>query len=71
MIMMSGKHLFHVHTYQCGHAENVPDEVYVTRALQLGASDIWFSDHAPFPGNLFGNRMRYFSFRNISILCNP
>lgn len=57
---MSGKHLFHVHTYRCGHAENVPDEAYVTRALQLGASDIWFSDHAPFPGDPFGNRMRYF-----------
>lgn len=59
MIMMNGNYIFHVHTYRCGHAEHVPDEAYIIRALQLGASDIWFSDHAPFPGDPFRNRMRY------------
>lgn len=51
--------IFHVHTYRCGHAENVPDEAYVKAATELGASDIWFTDHAPFPGDPFGSRMRY------------
>ena len=51
--------IFHVHTYRCGHAENVPDESYVQKAVRLGASDIWFTDHAPFPGDPFGDRMAY------------
>ena len=40
------KHLFHVHTYRCGHAENISEEVYVEKAITLKASDIWFTDHA-------------------------
>ena len=51
--------LFHVHTYRCKHAENVPDEAYVKKAIALGATGILFSDHAPFPGDPFGNRMDY------------
>lgn len=51
--------IFHIHTYRCGHAENVSDEAYVKRAIELGASDIWFTDHVPFPGDLFGSRMSY------------
>ena len=31
----------------------------LTSSAQLDASDIWFSDHAPFPGDPFRNRMRY------------
>lgn len=50
--------VFHVHTFRCGHAEKVPDECYVIRALEMNAGDIWFTDHAPFPGNPFGNRMK-------------
>ena len=50
---------YHTHTYRCGHAENVPDEEYVKKAIELGASDIWFTDHAPFPGDPFGSRMLY------------
>lgn len=49
--------LFHVHTYRCGHAENVPDEAYLKKALDLGYKEIYFSDHGPFPGDPFGNRM--------------
>lgn len=52
-------HIFHVHSYRCAHAENVPDEAYVKKAIGLGASDIWFTDHAPFPGDPFGWRMVY------------
>ena len=48
---------FHVHTYRCRHAENVPDDAYVVKAMELGASEIWFTDHCPFPGDPFGNRM--------------
>lgn len=51
--------IFHIHTYRCGHAENVSDEAYVEKAIELGADEIWFTDHAPFPGNPFGLRMPY------------
>lgn len=53
------KSMFHVHTFRCGHAEKVSDEAYVTHALEPGATDLWFSDHAPFPGDPFRGRMRY------------
>ncbi len=49
--------VFHVHTYRCGHAGNNPDRAYVEKAIELGAERIVFTDHAPFPGNPFGNRM--------------
>lgn len=52
------KELFHVHTYRCRHAGNEQDEAYVQRAMELGALRITFTDHAPFPGNPFGNRMQ-------------
>ena len=51
--------IFHVHTYRCGHAEAVPDEAYIQRAIELGATGIWFTDHAPFPCDLFRGRMMY------------
>lgn len=51
--------IFHVHTYRCGHAENIPDEAYVKKAVKLGADEIWFTDHTPFPGDPFGARMNY------------
>ncbi len=53
------KNIFHIHTYRCGHAENISDEAYIRLAADLGASDIWFTDHAPFPGDPFGARMKY------------
>lgn len=53
------KTAFHVHTYRCGHAENIPDEAYVKKAIELGVKNIWFTDHAPFPDNPFGARMQY------------
>ena len=51
--------IFHVHTYRCGHADDIDDEAYVKASIRLGKSGIWFTDHAPFPGNPFRNRMRY------------
>ena len=51
--------IFHVHTKRCKHAGTDADEAYVKRAVELGAKAIVFTDHAPFPGNPFGNRMDY------------
>ena len=51
------KNLFHIHTKRCGHASAESDEAYVQRAIMIGAQSITFTDHAPFPGNPFGNRM--------------
>ena len=56
---ISSYDIFHVHTYRCGHAENVPDESYIKKAISEGASGIWFTDHVPFPGDPFGGRMKY------------
>ncbi len=56
---MNNKHLFHIHTYRCGHAGNENDEAYILKALELGAKKLTFTDHAPFPENPFGNRMNY------------
>lgn len=57
MLQPQKNDLFHIHTFRCRHAENVPDEEYVKKAVALGKAGIWFTDHAPFPGNPFGHRM--------------
>lgn len=57
MIELTGKSIFHVHTFRCKHAENIGDEAYIKKAVELGADQIWFTDHAPFPGDPFGGRM--------------
>ena len=49
--------IFHVHTWRCGHAGYETEEEYVRKAIELGASRIAFTDHAPFPDNPFGYRM--------------
>lgn len=49
--------LFHVHTWRCKHAGEEQDAAYIEKAIELGASRIVFTDHAPFPGNPFGHRM--------------
>lgn len=56
---MGVREIFHVHTRRCGHSSMETDESYVVRALELGAGRITFTDHAPFPGNPFSNRMKY------------
>lgn len=53
------KDFFHIHTYRCGHTDGSADEDYIKKAIELGGDNIWFTDHAPFPGNPFGNRMKY------------
>lgn len=59
MIQINENDLFHIHTYRCGHAEEVSDEAYVQKAIALGKTGIWFSDHAPFPGDMFQYRMMW------------
>lgn len=49
--------LFHVHTHRCKHASSAEDVEYIEKAIELGASRIVFTEHAPFPDNPFGNRM--------------
>ena len=54
----NSREIFHVHTYRCKHASDEKDEAYIKKAIQLGATKITFTDHAPFPNNPFGNRMQ-------------
>jgi len=54
---MKNTDIFHVHTYRCGHAGQYSDSEYIQVAISLGATSIAFTDHAPFPGDPFGNRM--------------
>ena len=50
-------HIFHVHTARCKHGSDESDEAFVKTAVALGASKITFTDHSPFPGDSFKNRM--------------
>lgn len=58
-IEFKDKYIFHVHSFRCGHAAMVEDEEYVKRAIELGAKQIIFTDHVPFPGDEFMYRMPY------------
>lgn len=49
--------IFHVHTKRCKHASDEEDYRYVESAIHLRADRIVFTDHAPFPGDPFRNRM--------------
>lgn len=51
------KEIFHVHTRRCRHAGKTKDHEYVDKAIKLGAKRITFTDHGPFPGDPFRNRM--------------
>lgn len=56
---VAGREIYHVHTWRCRHGSSEPDESYIQKAIELGADRITFTDHAPFPGDPFSNRMRY------------
>lgn len=58
MINISEKAMFHVHTARCRHATGT-DREYVERAIELGSDEIWFTDHAPYPGDGVGKRMLF------------
>lgn len=49
--------IFHVHTKRCNHATG-EDREYIEAAIDMMAKRIVFTDHAPFPGDPFGNRMK-------------
>lgn len=51
------KTIFHVHGYRCKHAGDERENEYIQKAIELGAKEIVFTDHAPFPGNSFNYRM--------------
>lgn len=52
--------MFHVHTHRCLHMKDDKKEAaYIEKAVELSAKEIWFTDHAPFPGDKFSFRMRY------------
>ena len=57
MIVLGKEDIFHVHTFRCKHAGEELDEEYIKKAIELGANAISFTDHGPFPGNVFGHRM--------------
>ena len=57
MYQPTDNEIFHVHTKRCKHAGNDEDFRYVESAINLRAERIVFTDHAPFPGNPFRNRM--------------
>ena len=59
-ILQERNYMFHVHTNRCKHAfHGISDEEIVKTAIRKGATNVYFSDHAPFPGNPFGMRMDY------------
>lgn len=51
------KTIFHVHGYRCKHVSDERENEYIQKAFELGAKEIVFTDHAPFPGNPFNYRM--------------
>ncbi len=50
--------IFHVHSSRCRHAGTESEVQYIEKAIELGAPVIWFTDHAPFPGDPFRCRMK-------------
>lgn len=56
---MKQNEVFHVHSYRCKHAAHISDEEYIKTVISMGATEITFTDHAPFPGDPFGSRMKY------------
>ncbi len=51
------KTIFHVHGHRCKHASEEREIEYIQKAIELGAKEIVFTDHAPFPENPFNYRM--------------
>ena len=49
---------YHTHCARCRHAIGT-EENYVKKALDYGLDVLGFSDHLPFPGDIFGMRMPY------------
>ena len=57
-VCLNPDEIFHVHTWRCGHAGEEREEEYVKAAIRMGAKQITFTDHAPFPGDFFRGRMK-------------
>ena len=58
MVCLNPEEAFHIHTWRCGHAGDEREDAYIRTAMYLGAKQITFTDHAPFPGDSFRGRMK-------------
>lgn len=58
MVCLNPEEAFHIHTWRCGHAGDEREDAYIRVAMYLGAKQITFTDHAPFPGDSFHGRMK-------------
>lgn len=65
MVCLNPEEAFHIHTWRCGHAGDELEDAYIRVAMYLGAKQITFTDHAPFPGDSFHGRMKMAELRNI------
>ena len=52
---------YHTHCYLCGHAEGRVED-YVAEAVNRGLTELGISDHVPYPGDAFDERMTYDKF---------
>lgn len=52
---------YHTHNMLCGHAFGEMEE-YVTEAINKGLTTLGMSDHTPYPGDAFDERMPYEKF---------
>lgn len=51
-VCLNPEEAFHIHTWRCGHAGDEREDTYIRTAMYLGAKQITFTDHAPFPETL-------------------
>ena len=58
MVCLNPEEAFHIHTWRCEHAGDERENAYIRTAMYLGAKQITFTDHAPFPGDSFRGRMK-------------
>jgi len=49
------KYNYHSHTYRCGHASNVPDNLYIQQAIEHGYTKYGVSDHVPVHPIFYGD----------------
>lgn len=58
IILLDTGGINHIHTARCMHATG-SDRELVEACIESGFRSMTVADHAPFPGDPFGNRMRY------------
>jgi len=53
---------YHTHTKLCGHAKGTTED-YVKEAVKKKLKALGMSEHGPFPGDAFEQRMKFADFR--------